>query len=1180
MTDEVATHADDQRERRLHKLEARRAEGTDSYPYRFDTDHTLAGLREAHGDLGPDERTTGRVRVAGRLELIRRQGGLSFGRLRDRTGALQLFVDSRECGADEHRRFDDLDRGDWVGVEGTVMTTKRGELSIAVEHAVLLGKALAEPPDKHRGLGDVETRYRQRYLDLEVNERTREIFRIRHTAIRAIRHHLEERGFTEVEGPVLGTIQGGASARPFITHHNALDIDLYLRIALELHLKRLIVGGLERVFEIGRVFRNEGIDTRHNPEFTMLEAYQAFADYHDMMDLVEGMVVAAARSALNKPEGPLVVHYGGHDLDLAATPWPRERFADMIANTTGERMHPGMPVADARSALDRLGLAYEQSWGPGRMMKEVYDERVQHDVVGPVFCIDYPTEVSPLARVHRDDPDYVERFELIVAGFELCNAYSEQNDPVAQLAAFTEEAKAKAGGDPEAGDIDLDYVRALEQGMPCTGGLGIGIDRLVMLLASVDSIREVVLFPTLRPEFTPPDGGPRGAPRAVVPPTPLPADGIPAQPLAMPSPAEPAHAGAGATSSRAPAAAVTGSAAVTGGAVAGGAGVATGGVVAAGGGAGTVAPLRSGDAVAPPPPVEPEHRGVRIVAWLTALSGLLQLISTLPVVHARLGPTEGALGPLWVPVAGHVASVLIGLLLILLADQLRRRKRLAWRVAVVLFALGLVLHLLKGPHPVAALIAAGLLVTLILLREQFRAPADPPSLLRLFRFVPIYLIAVIVFGVVALFLERGRISPDLSLGGALGTVFAGLIGLDGPYTYASPFFDEFFPAALLGLGILGVAVLVILIFRPIAQASPHTGDDWAHAERLVHTYGWDTLAYFALRDDKSFFFSRDGEAMIAYTYLGGYALVSGDPIGRPESVPVVLDEFLAMCDERAWHPALLAAREQSMPLYASRGFSAFYLGDEAIIDCRAFTLEGPEHKSLRAAVRRVGRSYSFRLVSEANASTTLVGQLNAISARWRGKAPERGFTMSLSQDIAGAGENPEFLLCVAVDADGVPGGFLRLVPAYGTSFGYTLDLMRHDPGAPNGMTEFLIASTAAALSDRGVSRLSMNFAMWGRLFADDVPFTPAQRLAQRAVRVLNPFFQIESLRAFNERFDPRWLPRVLAYRHRRDLPRVGLLYAGAEGFLAVPGLGELLVPRAVGGVTSPSAPDTVRDAAA
>ena len=263
----------------------------------------------------------------------------------------------------------------------------------------------------------------------------------------------------------------------------------------------------------------------------------------------------------------------------------------------------------------------------------------------------------------------------------------------------------------------------------------------------------------------------------------------------------------------------------------------------------------------------------------------------------------------------------------------------------------------------------------------------------------------------------------------------------------------------------------------------------------MHTYGWDTLAYFALRDDKSFFFSRDGEAFLAYTYIGGYALVSGDPIGARESVVHVLDEFLEMCDERAWNPALLAAREASMPLYESRGFSAFYLGDEAIIDCRRFSLEGARRKSLRSAVRRVGRTHRFQLMAESHASATLVDQLNAISARWRGKNPERGFTMALSQDVRGKGANPEFLLCVALREDGTPSGFLRLVPAYGPSFGYTLDLMRHDPDAPNGMTEFLIASTAAALRDRGVARLSMNFAMWGRLFADDVPFTrrPAGR---------------------------------------------------------------------------------------
>jgi lysylphosphatidylglycerol synthetase-like protein (DUF2156 family)/elongation factor P--beta-lysine ligase len=872
------------------------------------------------------------------------------------------------------------------------------------------------------------------------------------------------------------------------------------------------------------VFRNEGIDTRHNPEFTMLEAYQAFADYHDMMDLTEGMVLAAARAALGDD---LVVHYGGHAIDLGATPWPRLRFADMIAERTGETMHPGMPVADARAVLDRLGLAYERSWGPGRLMKEVYDEKVQHDVVGPVFCVDYPREVSPLARVHRDDPDYVERFELIVAGFELCNAYSEQNDPVAQLAAFEEEARAKAGGDPEAGDVDHDYVRALEQGMPCTGGLGIGIDRLVMLLASVDSIREVILFPTLRPEFTPPDGGPGGAPRPLLAPTP----GAPAAPAAV--------------DGAAPAASVV------------------------------ALPDSAPSAHAIPPPAPGTGRGraaLRVLAALTGVTGLLQLLALLPVVHSRTDRRGVDLEPLWVPVAGHVVSVVVGLLLLALADQLRRRKRPAWRVAVVLFAVGAVAHLLKGPHPVALAFCVGMLVALVWFRDDFRAPADPPSLLRLVRFVPTYLAAVLAFGAATLWAERSRVSPDLSPGGVLLTVAGGLVGLDGPYTYRSPFFAAFFPTALGALGIAGVVVLGVLLFRPLAARGPHTDDDWAHATRLVHTYGWDTLASFALRGDKSFFFSRDGEAFLAYTYIGGYALVAGDPVGRRESVVAVLDEFLAMCEERAWTPALLAVREASMPLYGSRGFSAFYLGDEAIIDCRRFTLSGPARKGLRSAVRRVGRTYTFRMLPESQASATLVGQLNAISARWRGKRPERGFTMSLSEDVVGAGANPEFLLCVALDERGVPGGFLRVVPAYGSSFGYTLDLMRHDPGAPNGMTEFLIASTAEALRGRGVARLSMNFAMWGRLFADDVPFTAGQRVARRLVGALNPFFQIRSLRDFNARFGPEWLPRVLAYRARADLPRVGLLYAGAEGFLAVPGLGELLVPKAVGGVSAPSAP--------
>ncbi|MDT7665215.1 MAG: lysyl-tRNA synthetase, class [Pseudonocardiales bacterium] len=1091
-------------------------ENSAGLPYRYPTDSCAARLLAEHGELPPGRETDTEVRLAGRLRSIRRQGHLSFAVLGDSTGQLQLFVDTDTIGDGAHRAFDALSRGDWVGVRGRVMTTRRGELSLRVTEFEPLARALSPPP--RGGLSDVQTRYRQRYLDLEVNERTREIFRIRHTAIAAIRRNLTDRGFTEVEGPVLQNIQGGASARPFVTHHNALGVDLYLRIALELHLKRLVVGGMERVFEIGRVFRNEGIDTRHNPEFTLLEAYQAFADYGDMMELVEDLVRDAARSSV----GSAVLRVGGTEIDLDV-PWPRLRFADLIEQKTGARMHPGMPVGEARAELDRLRIPYQASWGSGRLMKEVYDEKVQHDITGPVFCVDYPREVSPLAREHRDDPAYVERFELIVAGFELCNAYSEQNDPAAQLAAFEAEARARAGGDPEAGQIDLDYIRALEQGMPPTGGLGIGLDRLVMLLAGVDSIREVILFPTLRPEFPPPPDAARyGGPRPVQAPTPR-ADDL-----------RPAGGEGGAPDGPSPA-----------------------------------PPYAPGRAAVQ---ADEPHWPVRLVAGLTALSGLLELIVLRPSLHKRFQSVEQVLDPTWFAVAGQVLSVLVGLGLLLLADQLAKRKRTAWRIALALFAVSTVAHAVKGYLPGATVGSALMAVTLLLTQDRFRASPDPPSLWRLARFVPTYLAAVLSVGVASLFLERHYLRPEFSVSGAVDTVLSGLVGVDGDYVYLRGRFGLIFPAGLLALGVVGLIVFAVLLFRPLRARGPHTEADWQHALRLVHSYGWDTLAYFALRDDKSFFFSSDGEAMVAYTYVGGYALVAGDPIGAPESLPGLLDEFLRMCDDRAWNPAFLAIREADFAAYEARGFRAFYLGDEAILRCDTFALEETTPKSVRAAVRRCGRKYRFELVTESNAAPRLVRELNAISARWRGKAPERGFTMSLSQDIKGAGANPEFLLCVALDENDAPGGFLRLVPAYGPDFGYTLDLMRHDPAAPNGMTEFLIASTARALGERGVVRLSMNFAMWGRLFADDVPFTPAERVARRLVGALNPFFQIRSLRDFNAKFNPEWLPRVLAYRRPTDLPKVGLLYAGAEGFLAVPFIGDLLVPKAVGGVAAPSTP--------
>jgi lysyl-tRNA synthetase class 2 len=483
------------RAQRMAGVAARRDRGEEPYPYRFDTDRTIGELRDEFAELGAGEETEVHVRVAGRLLLKREQGRLTFGQLRDRTGEVQLFVSAGVIGKERLAELNELDRGDWIGVEGTVMVTKKGELSVKVSGFELLSKALRPLPDKWKGLADVDARYRQRYVDLVVNADARRVLEVRTSALTAIRQELHRRDFLEVETPILNLQQGGATARPFVTHYNALDLDTYLRIALELPLKRLLVGGLDRVYEIGRVFRNEGIDTRHNPEFTMLEAYQAFGDYTEMIELTEALVSAAALAA----NGSTSVELRGEMIELAP-PWRRVTMVELIEEVVGVDIHPGMAVADARAVLDRLGLAWQDTWGAGRCTHEVYDELVEPKVTAPTVVLDHPRETSPLAKPHRHDPTLVERFEVIVDGRELANAYSELNDPVEQLARFREEAAHKAAGDPEAGDVDYDYIRALEYGMPPAGGMGIGIDRLIMLLAGVESIREVILFPTLRPE--------------------------------------------------------------------------------------------------------------------------------------------------------------------------------------------------------------------------------------------------------------------------------------------------------------------------------------------------------------------------------------------------------------------------------------------------------------------------------------------------------------------------------------------------------------------------------------------------------------------------------------------------------------------------------------------------------
>jgi lysyl-tRNA synthetase class 2 len=485
----------DERARRLAKVEALRELGRDPYPVRYDRTHTAAEVHEHWDHLEAGEETDDEVRVAGRILLLRRQGKLTFATLRDGSGSIQLFVSRAELGDDRHAAFDDLDLGDWVGVRGAVIKTRKGELSVKARDFMLLSKALRPLPEKWHGLSDVDTRFRQRYVDLIANDDARRVFAIRFSVIATIRRLLTERSFVEVETPVLHVQAGGAAAKPFDTFHNALEMPLTLRIALELHLKRLLVGGIERVFEIGRVFRNEGLSTRHNPEFTMLELYQAFGDYTDMMTLAEDLVAGAALEAT----GATTVTIDDRVLDLTP-PWPRRPMLELIEEHAGVSVHPSMPLPDLERACDDAGVPREKGWGPGKLVMELYEKTVEPNLVGPVFVTDYPREVSPLARAHRDDPTLVERFAAVVLGRELANAFSELNDPVDQLARFEAQAKLAAEGDDEAHGVDADYVRALEFGLPPCGGMGIGVDRLVMLVAGVSSIREVILFPHLRPE--------------------------------------------------------------------------------------------------------------------------------------------------------------------------------------------------------------------------------------------------------------------------------------------------------------------------------------------------------------------------------------------------------------------------------------------------------------------------------------------------------------------------------------------------------------------------------------------------------------------------------------------------------------------------------------------------------
>jgi len=466
---------------------------SEDIPYRFEPSATAASLHEGFGHLAPGAETETVVSVAGRLLLRRDQGKVAFGTLADSSGRIQLFA--RDGATPRFEDFVKCSLGDWLGVTGAVISTRRGELSVRVDDWVVLARARRQFPDKWHGLADVDTRYRQRYVDLTVTEESRRIFVMRSRLVSMLRRWLEDRRFMEVETPVLHGLAGGAAARPFVTHHNALDLDLFLRVAPELHLKRLVVGGFERVFEIGRVFRNEGLSTRHNPEFTILELYQAYADYTDMMSLTEELVAHLATELC----GGTQLSYGGRSLDLTP-PWRRATLTELVAEQTGTEISVTMTTEELAVVAAKLGVPIEDDWGPGKLVLEIYEKTTESHLWGPVFVCDYPVEVSPLAREHRHSPGLVERFEPIVAGCELGNAFSELVDPDVQRARFEDQAAKRAAGDPEAMVVDDDYLRALEYGMPPTGGLGIGIDRLVMLLAGAANLRDVILFPTLRPE--------------------------------------------------------------------------------------------------------------------------------------------------------------------------------------------------------------------------------------------------------------------------------------------------------------------------------------------------------------------------------------------------------------------------------------------------------------------------------------------------------------------------------------------------------------------------------------------------------------------------------------------------------------------------------------------------------
>ena len=506
MADNTSVNTNDERAMRRAKRQTLIDAGVDPYPIASTVTTHVADLASAYaeleaGGMGPEDEV---YYLAGRIRGYRGHGKLLFIDLEDRSGQIQLFCRVNNLEADAWELAHQLDVGDIVEAQGTIMRTKRGELSLMVLGLRLLSKSLRPLPEKFHGLSDREVRYRQRYVDLIMNPEVKDTFVNRSKIISAIRRYMEGQGYLEVETPILQETLGGANAKPFTTHFNVLDQDCYLRIATELHLKRCLVGGLERVFELGRQFRNEGMDLTHNPEFTSMEAYCAYSDLQGMKELSEGLFQACA-AAIDKGD---TIEYQGQTVDLSS-PWRSAPMHELVSEVVGEEVSIDTSVEHLRELLDANGLEWDASWGAGKLIFELYDELCEKTIVNPTFVCDYPVEVSPLAKRKADDPRLTDRFELVVCGKEYANAFSELNDPVDQEGRFAAQVEAKAAGDDEAMEYDYDYVRALEYGMPPAGGIGFGVDRMIMLFCDQPAIRDVLLFPHLRPERR--EGAPKGA---------------------------------------------------------------------------------------------------------------------------------------------------------------------------------------------------------------------------------------------------------------------------------------------------------------------------------------------------------------------------------------------------------------------------------------------------------------------------------------------------------------------------------------------------------------------------------------------------------------------------------------------------------------------------------------------